>query len=942
MKGSAQQPKSSIAFELPAMETLESRLLLSASVTFSHGVWSITADGARNTPGDTISIQVDGDNSALADVYVNGELLGQQLLSSIKAVKVTGSVGDDDLSVDLGDWSGKTIIRGHAGDDTITTGSSNDRLDGGSGDDTISSGGGDDRIAGKSGNDQIDGGDGDDRIRGCWGDDKINGGAGNDIIRGGRGADDMDGGQGDDRLYGGWGSDTLTGGYGADVMDGFSGHNTINSDASDTVRTRRRDVRTRAWVPNTSESNNSLRPLSSEELTSWLRAVRPAFSSSCYEWYSDLDRGFWDPSAEKFLDIFFPQWDVITPGVAASDNTIQGHSGTNTQIAGVDEGDIVETDGRYIYMIKDVPDANGYLAGYRLVIISALPADAMKVVATMDIEGTANGLYLQDGKLTILSSISRSMDYNETYTAADGTVYPYKRCRITSSLVKMSVLDLADITNPTVAEETYYPGILLDSRAVGDKVCMVIDNEGFSQSSGWFGGFYMDNGEWRTIGGESWPPLSIPDDVRGDMLKTAVDEYSGSDPGLVARQAWLDDMYQQEIQSMQPGYYKGVTIHGVQTLQWHALDENCYALAQSQGYGNVLNIVTADVGDDISGPADETSIAGANAQLCMNSNSLYLAMTNYSDVTPTADRVTQVYKFDLTNPDVPFVAGGAVAGTVVDQFSMDEYGGSFRVVTEIWRQSDIPYSRFGPSMEVDHSSLFVLQQQGDQLCTVSGLSDLGTAELQSVRFAGDHAFIVAASHIWMSSTLYAIDLTDPTAPVAKGELQMQGASTYLLPVGKDLLVGVGYELGNHNYNLKVSLYDVSDMLNPVETDSITFDAAFSSAAAETYHQSVSYYPEFGVLALPATQYGYGTAAHGVREVEYYIDAVQLVRVGQGGLSDLGSTTMDGDLERTLRIGDLLYSMSDKQIKATSVTDPADVVGTLDIADAIEEAAALAV
>lgn len=77
----------------------------------------------------------------------------------VVAASLTGTSGSDVLApTAVGNWS----IDGHAGDDTITTGSGNDNLSGGAGDDSLSSGGGSDVIVGGGGADTLRGGSGGD------------------------------------------------------------------------------------------------------------------------------------------------------------------------------------------------------------------------------------------------------------------------------------------------------------------------------------------------------------------------------------------------------------------------------------------------------------------------------------------------------------------------------------------------------------------------------------------------------------------------------------------------------------------------------------------------------------------------------------------------------------------------------------------------------------
>ncbi|MFZ6048989.1 VCBS domain-containing protein, partial [Pseudomonas sp. CR3202] len=145
---------------------------------------------------------------------------------------IDGGNGNDTISSGAGD----DTVDGGNGNDTIDAGSGNDTVDGGSGNDTINAGTGNDTVDGGSGNDIIDAGDGndtvlgdsgDDVIRGGIGDDRLYGDSGNDSIDGGAGNDYIDGGSGQDRLYGGAGNDIIIGSTGADTIYGGEGDDVI-------------------------------------------------------------------------------------------------------------------------------------------------------------------------------------------------------------------------------------------------------------------------------------------------------------------------------------------------------------------------------------------------------------------------------------------------------------------------------------------------------------------------------------------------------------------------------------------------------------------------------------------------------------------------------------------------------------------------------------------
>ncbi len=149
-------------------------------------------------------------------------------------------------------------------------------------------------------------------------------------------------------------------------------------------------------------------------------------------------------------------------------------------------------------------------------------------------------------------------------------------------------------------------------------------------------------------------------------------------------------------------------------------------------------------------------------------------------------------------------AVGTVPGTVLNQFSLDEYNGYFRVAT----------SRFatigGATTRSD--DVYVLSQNMSQ---VSALRNIAPGEnIYAVRFVGDMGYVVTFEQI---DPLFAISFKDVTNPVILSALKVTGYSDYLHPLPGGYLIGVGKDAvpsstGNFAWylGLKLSLFRVFD------------------------------------------------------------------------------------------------------------------------------------
>jgi hypothetical protein len=224
-----------------------------------------------------------------------------------------------------------------------------------------------------------------------------------------------------------------------------------------------------------------------------------------------------------------------------------------------------------------------------------------------------------------------------------------------------------------------------------------------------------------------------------------------------------------------------------------------------------------------------------------SAGALYVATTNWQ-VPQDGSLTTQIHKFDITDPATSrYIGSGAVEGTLLNQFAMDELDGNLRVAT----------TSFGP--EDSESFVTVLTERDGQLVQIGKVGGLGrTEQIYSVRFIGELGYVVTFRQ---TDPLYVIDLSDPTAPAVRGELKILGYSAYLHPIGDDLLLGVGQDATDEGrvQGTQLAVFDVSDPANPRRTHQLRIDGANSDA--EYDHHAFLYWPETGLTVLPIQIYG---------------------------------------------------------------------------------------
>lgn len=196
---------------------------------------------------------------------------------------------------------------------------------------------------------------------------------------------------------------------------------------------------------------------------------------------------------------------------------------------------------------------------------------------------------------------------------------------------------------------------------------------------------------------------------------------------------------------------------------------------------------------------------------------------------------TAIAKIDINTLKIN--SSTLVPGTPLNQFSLDEYEGFLRIATTIGGGTI--------GRELSANDVYVFDTQMNLFGSVK---DLGLTErIYSVRFIADKGYIVTFRQI---DPFYVLDLSDPKNPVLKGELKIPGYSGYLHPINKNSIIGVGMESGN----VKLSLFNVENSENPLEVSKYNLDEYHSEAV--TNHHAFLMDPENEIFFMPGGNGGY--------------------------------------------------------------------------------------
>src|SRR5438876_2309731 len=317
-----------------------------------------------------------------------------------------------------------------------------------------------------------------------------------------------------------------------------------------------------------------------------------------------------------------------------------------------------------------------------------------------------------------------------------------------------------------------------------------------------------------------------------------------------------------------------------------------------------------DTNQDNRAPTVETYLLGT-------SSTIYVSLTNIFLTQPIWDGQsgTVLHRISVNGSTVKYEATGTVPGHVLNQYSMDENQGYFRVATSS--------SGFGSSLE---TNVYVLNEN---LRTVGRLEGLSPGEFfYAARFMGDRAYLVTYHN---TDPLYVLDLHIPSSPTVMGSLIVAGYSDFLQPYDQTHLIGIG-KVGVHT-TVKVSLFNVTDPTNPVETATYTVPTWYSDSPALKDAKAVLFDKTNSLLVIPidGPKYAYyqdaasstGQCSNGSSAYVFNVTSASLTLRGtvtHQTLDNPLSCSSEYNISRELFIGGVLYTISDAMIKLSSLTD----------------------
>lgn len=535
------------------------------------------------------------------------------------------------------------------------------------------------------------------------------------------------------------------------------------------------------------------------------------------------------------------------------------HSTTNNQVEGIDEGDLIQTDGDYLYSVSES----------RVMVSDIRDPENMALAAALEFDGETypQELFLSGDTLAVISSRFSLM---ETEGEAEMESFmPY------SGMTVVSLYNIASPGNPELIRE--------------------FGNEGAFNNARLSGGIlhYVSN-----VFPNYWVLEERPDT---ELRPRLFDSREGGE--------------------LEPLPYEDLTI----------------LPGTMEGSYSVITSISLEAPE--SNEISTKGFLGGNEQMYMNEQHLYLTASAFETaegefedtalwVPQQAD--TEIFKFSLDGISVEFIASSRVQGSLLNQFSMDEFEGHFRLATTegvAWAPASEPKNH-----------LFILNEQLEQ---VGSLENLAPSErIYSVRFIGSKAYMVTFRE---TDPLFAIDVSDPAAPKVLGELKIPGFSNYLHPLDENHLIGFGYDTKIEPVKgggeprivtggMKISLFDVSDMGDPKETDTEIIGGPGTYSVLQYDHKALFRHDAQSLFGFPVSIY----TGDGTEYIEFQAEGALIYSITPEGIelaSDLTKSPgqpyedWNTSVQRLAYAKDALYTVANAEVISYSLSD-FEQLGTL--------------
>lgn len=573
---------------------------------------------------------------------------------------------------------------------------------------------------------------------------------------------------------------------------------------------------------------------------------------------------------------------IMEDSAGESFSKASDYSETNIQVEGVDEPDILKNDGKYIY----------FTSGNRVFIIDAYPAEDMEIISEINVSGLRN-IFINKDKLIIFSN---------DYKGNQKTI--------------VDIYDTKDKKNPEMEESFSVEGYYNNARMIGDYIYAIANKN-----------IYQENpilpmigiaGMEETVAVKEISYFPYPDTSYTFTNILAIDienldfesqtYLTGVSNNIYVSENNIYLTYTKNIRASD--YFEEMVDEVFKPILPRELNNKINEIMDSDEQFYIKQREVGEVVGDYS-----MSLKGKEKQKF--DKELQEGLEEFMNKLQKRTEKTIIHKIKVDELVIDYVTNGEVPGRILNQFSMDEYKDNFRITTttgDFWSNSN----------SLNH--LYVLNEE---LEIIGSVEDLAEGErIYSTRFIGERVYMVTFRQV---DPLYVIDLSKPKSPEVLGYLKVTGYSNYLHPYDENHIIGIGKEASEEGriQGVKIALFDVSDVENPIEKTKYEVEEKWSDSNALYDHKAFLFDKDRELLVLPMSyteeneidgyekRYGYWQGAFVFNINENEIELKGKIDHEENN-SEKGYYSGYYAVQRALYMDDTLYTISRNLIKANEL------------------------
>jgi len=575
-------------------------------------------------------------------------------------------------------------------------------------------------------------------------------------------------------------------------------------------------------------------------------------------------------------------------------------SNTTVQEAGVDEEDLLKTDGTSVYALDAVSQTGNGALSERLLVSrrnaagDIVPVQVLDLPADPSIYAMARGLLLAASARRLvalsqsLSPIGDPIPCTSMLPCPLGGAAAVFMPFAMQSKVQLQFVDLDAAGNGSLGKHVAIDGQLVGSRLIGNVLFLVTTHT---------------------------PRLAfelLPSGATTEQKETTLAKMTTAD----FLPTWRAD--------------------GAATQPLVA-DTDCYVQPTNASLG--LQVTTISAIDMATLTRTSRCFVGGTETLYMAPKSLYLATTRFpSFLLPTGLRqfapqfMTDIHKFSVDGLAINYRASGSVRGNLGwdaqrKPYRMGEHDAELRVLTFTGETGWVSPEDADSGTPPSPATLTVLREStvDRTLATIATLPNdqhpepLGKPgeQVHAVRFVGTRGYLVTFRTI---DPLYVLDLSSPADPRTAGSLEVAGFSDYLFPLTDALLFGVGrsVDASGRAAGIQLGVFDVADASHPKSIATTTLGVAGSQTALDFSSHGFNWLQAGGVvrIGLPVVVRAVSSDSnpqHGLQRIE--VDSVSGAMALKALLASPAGPTLYPDVsnDRSLQLGSKLVYLTGGQV-----------------------------